>query len=319
MRVRALAALGFLVIAGAVSAAPMAESPRPVHRPATIVADSAAARPFRPLPRPVAAEPEVTRAAAASSFALTLPAALPGLRPEPRPVRIAAAAVAVPAAAPGVSLRPEARRAIEPVAKRRLAVAGGPEVIELATFRAPQTTAPVTGRKGAICGDPAILGKAIPPILARIKGCGLEDGVSVTSVAGVALSQPASIDCATAQALKEWVEGGVKPAVGRKGGGVAALQVAGSYTCRPRNNQKGGKVSEHGRGRAVDISAIVLADGTALTVETSWGTKRSGATLAAMRKAACGPFNTVLGPGSDRFHHDHFHLDTARGRGAYCR
>jgi hypothetical protein len=38
-----------------------------------------------------------------------------------------------------------------------------------------------------------------------------------------------------------------------------------------------------------------------------------------MRKAACGPFNTVLGPGSDPFHGDHFHLDTARGRGPYCR
>ena len=135
----------------------------------------------------------------------------------------------------------------------------------------------------------------------------------------MALSQPASVDCQTARALKDWVEGGVKPAVGRKGGGVAMLQVAGSYSCRPRNNQKGNRVSEHGRGRAVDITAIVLADGTALSVLKGWGTRAAGKTLASARKAACGPFNTVLGPGSDRFHHDQFHLDTARGRGPYCR
>ncbi len=317
MRARALAALGFSLAAGAALAAPMTESPRPVARLVAAVAD---AGPLRPLPRPVMAEPEVTREVHAPAFALALPAALPDLRPEPRPeLTLVPMAVAAAAAAPVASLRPEARSAAEPVAKRRLVIAGGPEVIEHAAFRVPQTTAPVTSRKGAVCGDPTILGKAIPPILSRIKGCGLEDGVSVTSVAGVALSQPASIDCATAQALKEWVESGVKPAVGRKGGGVAALQVAGSYTCRSRNNQKGARVSEHGRGRAVDIAAILLADGTAVTVERGWGTKRSGATLAAMRKAACGPFNTVLGPGSDRFHHDHFHLDTARGRGPYCR
>lgn len=177
---------------------------------------------------------------------------------------------------------------------------------------------PVHGIERA-CGDPDILGKAIPPIIGKVRGCGLEDGVSVIAVAGVALTQPASIDCTTARALKEWVEGGVRPAVGRKGGGVAALQIAASYSCRPRNNQKGARISEHGRGHAVDVAAIILADGTSVSVQTGWGTKSYGKTLASARKAACGPFNTVLGPGSDRFHDDHFHLDTARGRGAYCR
>jgi hypothetical protein len=39
-----------------------------------------------------------------------------------------------------------------------------------------------------------------------------------------------------------------------------------------------------------------------------------------MHKAACGPFGTVLGPNSNRFHQDHFHFDTARYRsGSYCR
>lgn len=194
-----------------------------------------------------------------------------------------------------------------------------PERVEKAVFRTQPAPEVTTGRKGSVCGDPALKGKTIPPIKAKLTGCGLEDGVSLISVAGVALSQPAAVDCTTAAALKQWVEDGVKPAIGRKGGGVAALQVAASYACRGRNNAKGARISEHGKGRAIDISGIVLADGTLVTVQKGWGSKAYGKPLDAMRKAACGRFNTVLGPGSDRHHHDHFHLDTARGRGPYCR
>jgi hypothetical protein len=97
------------------------------------------------------------------------------------------------------------------------------------------------------------------------------------------------------------------------------LQVAASYACRPRNNQKGNRISEHGRGRAIDISAIVLANGTSITVLGDWGKGKGGKILKTVRAAACGPFTTVLGPGSDRFHRDHLHLDTARGRGHWCR
>ena len=45
-----------------------------------------------------------------------------------------------------------------------------------------------------------------------------------------------------------------------------------------------------------------------------------GPLLKQMHKGACGTFGTVLGPNSDRYHRDHFHLDTARHRnGPYCR
>lgn len=321
MRVRFLPALALALASSGALAAPIPESPRPEARPGSGAAALAPIGQVRPAPRPeVAAVPEVTRAAM-SAAALLLPEAPARLRPLARPAAMPAAAVEVAtvAASPVPEARPRSLRMPAVVPVRALPVAGGPEVIVQAAFRAPQSTGPVTGRKGGLCGDPEILGKEIPPILGKAKGCGLDDGVSVISVAGVALTQPASIDCTTARALKDWVEGGVKPAVGRKGGGVAALQIAASYSCRPRNNQKGARMSEHGRGRAVDVAAIILADGTSLSVLKGWGTKAAGKTLAASRKAACGPFNTVLGPGSDRFHADHFHLDTARGRGAYCR
>ena len=139
-------------------------------------------------------------------------------------------------------------------------------------------------------------------------------------VSGLALTRPARIDCGTATALDDWVRNGVIPTVGRRGGGPVALQVAGSYACRTRNHVAGAKMSEHALGHAIDISAINLADGGALTVASDWNRGTEGQMLKALWKAACGPFGTVLGPESDSYHRDHLHLDTARYRsGSYCR
>ncbi len=173
---------------------------------------------------------------------------------------------------------------------------------------------------GSLCGMQSIRGERLAPIAGRISACGIAEPVRVSSVAGLRLSQVAIMDCRTAMALNAWAERGVKPAVGRLGGGPVGLKVAAHYSCRTRNNQKGAKVSEHGKGRAIDISAIELRNGQSLTVLNGWRSGQHGPRLRAMHKAACGPFGTVLGPNSDRFHHDHFHLDTARYRsGAYCR
>jgi len=185
--------------------------------------------------------------------------------------------------------------------------------------RQPQPPA-ATGLGGAVCGDPAIVGVAIPAIEGRLDGCGVAAPVRVTAIAGVALSMPSTMDCPTAQALKTWLQRGAVPAVGRMGGGIARLEVAGAYACRPRNNRKGAKISEHGKGRAIDIAAIGLRDGSLLRVQADWTDRRRGKVLRAMHRAACGPFGTVLGPGADAEHQDHFHFDTARYRGgSYCR
>jgi hypothetical protein len=171
-----------------------------------------------------------------------------------------------------------------------------------------------------ICSDRRLTGAAIATIPARVAGCGLQGGVKVTAVDGISLSEGATIDCTTARALADWVEKGLKPAVGSRGGGVAQLKIAGHYTCRPRNNQRGEKVSEHGRGRAIDIGAIVLKNGAQLSVLTGWNDKNQGPVLRKAYASACGPFGTTLGPSSNAMHRDHFHFDTARYRsGPYCR
>lgn len=173
---------------------------------------------------------------------------------------------------------------------------------------------------GSVCGVLDIQGAVADPIKGRIAGCGVAAPVKIQSVAGVRLSTAATMDCTTAKALRRWVQDGVRPAVGTRGGGVKHLRVVGHYSCRTRNHQAGAKISEHGKGRAIDIAGIGLQDGTEISLLRDWGRGRNGTALRQMWQAACGPFGTVLGPEADAFHKDHFHFDTARYRsGSYCR
>ncbi|UWQ92691.1 extensin family protein [Rhodobacteraceae bacterium M382] len=173
--------------------------------------------------------------------------------------------------------------------------------------------------KGSVCKDPDIKGEAVGRVPGKLNGCGVKDAVRVTSVSGVALSQGAIMDCETAAAVKTWVDNAVKPTFKRRGP-VVSMRVAAHYSCRTRNNQPGGKISEHGKGKAIDISAFTMKDGEVITVLKGWREGTTRRMLSKIHDRACGPFGTVLGPKADRYHQDHFHLDTARHRGGpYCR
>ena len=174
--------------------------------------------------------------------------------------------------------------------------------------------------KGAVCGDLAIQGSRVGRVPGRISGCGVENAVKIRSVSGIRLGTAAVMDCTTAKALNTWVRQSAVPALAAQGGGLRELKVAAHYACRTRNNRKGAKISEHGKGRAIDISGFALADGSTISLLKGWRARRSSAALRRMHRGACGPFGTVLGPEADRFHQDHFHFDTARYRsGSYCR
>ena len=87
-----------------------------------------------------------------------------------------------------------------------------------------------------------------------------------------------------------------------------------SYDCRGRNRVAGAKISEHGKGNAIDIRAIKLANGTVVEFTSPIVAKDFRERV---RAAACGRFSTVLGPGSDGYHESHIHLDLAERRGGF--
>ena len=170
---------------------------------------------------------------------------------------------------------------------------------------------------GSLCGVSGIEGVAIAPIRGN-GGCGIANPVRVTAVSGVPFSNPATINCTTAKAVKKWLDKKANPAF-KKQGGIKRLDIAASYSCRTRNNQAGAKLSEHAKGNAIDISGARLGNGDQVTVLRHWKGKYSRQ-MKKLHKGACGIFGTVLGPNSDPFHQDHFHFDVAHySGGAYCR
>ncbi len=130
----------------------------------------------------------------------------------------------------------------------------------------------------------------------------------------VAMNPPALLRCPMVPQVERWVRDTVAPAARHYyGADLAELKVAASYSCRPRNNVWGGKLSEHGFANALDVSGFTLADGRRITVKGGWyGDDTDRRFLRDVQRGACREFTTVLGPESDRYHRDHFHVDLAR-------
>lgn len=271
-------------------------SPRPAPRPARI------ARPApetRPPPAAAAEVPAAPAAPAASSR--------PVPRPAPAPVT-AAADLPATQAAPAVSSRPRPR-------------AGRPEAaIPPATVAAMNLPPRAIHPPGAeICDDPRLEGARIPAISSPNAACGIPQPVRISHVAGVRLSRPITVNCRMAVQLADWVEYAAIPASEAIGEHLALITTFDSYSCRPRNNKRGNRLSEHGRGNAVDIAGFVFASGRQVTVLEGWKRSSESPFLKTLHARACGLFGTVLGPNADPYHRNHFHLDVAERRAGYCR
>jgi hypothetical protein len=84
----------------------------------------------------------------------------------------------------------------------------------------------------------------------------------------------------------------------------------GTFACRNVNSEAVGPRSQHATANAIDVAAFHFADGREATVARDYGKPTAqGRFLGAAHAAACGLFNTVLGPHYNRLHAGHFHLD----------
>ena len=103
-----------------------------------------------------------------------------------------------------------------------------------------------------------------------------------------------------------------------------------AYVCRRRNNSLTGKISEQfatqgfAKANALDIATLGFEDGSSISIKGDWaglkqlvGLSSQGEFLRRIRRDACIRFTTVLGPGSDPYHGDHFHIDVARRKNGY--
>ncbi|MFL6795970.1 MAG: extensin family protein [Xanthobacteraceae bacterium] len=144
-------------------------------------------------------------------------------------------------------------------------------------------------------------------------GCGIEDAVRLEAViltdgSGVALTPPAFVSCRFAEAFVQWVRDDVVPAVRAGDARLKSIDNFASYDCRGRNRVSGAKLSEHGKGNALDMRSVKLQNGAVLGLTNPSVAPEFRERI---RTSACARFGTVLGPGSDGYHEDHVHVDVA--------
>jgi hypothetical protein len=172
--------------------------------------------------------------------------------------------------------------------------------------RAP-TPPPVAGEQclQALAAQGVIF-KALPHTVSS-GGCTLVNGVSLEGMSA-ALNRPVTITCPTARVVDRWMDEVVQPAARRHlRTRVSVVHQAGGYVCR---NARNGRLSEHGRGRAIDIWGFVFADGSKAVIRDHWrGAGARSRFLQEVGQKSCNLFHVVLGPGADADHHDHLHLD----------
>jgi hypothetical protein len=157
------------------------------------------------------------------------------------------------------------------------------------------------------------------PRIAGTNGCGIDDPVRLSAVmtkdkVRVAITPPATLRCTMAEALAHWIREDAAPIAATLGAPLGGIANFDSYECRGRNRAVGGKISEHGKGNAIDIRAITLANGKSYELTDIAVAKDAREKL---RASACLRFTTVLGPASDGFHENHVHVDIAERRSGY--
>ena len=169
--------------------------------------------------------------------------------------------------------------------------------------------------------------------LAELTGpgqCGATDVVRLEAIllkdkTRIPLSQPATLRCSMAEGVAQWVRDDMAVLTAAElGAPLAGLVNYESYECRGQNRVTGARMSEHGRANAFDIRGVRLASGSPNGRPNAARNSKPNGTMVeftspivskgfreALRKSACARFTTVLGPGSDRYHEDHIHVDLA--------
>jgi hypothetical protein len=289
-------------------AMPVAASAAPVSGLDGLLATRHASAAHKPAHGRAAAKPAAPMAAATAP-AVEADAAAPVPLPRPRPM--------APAPLPPAGLSPAAKDSGSPAATTAPAVPAAPA--------GPQST-PLEG-ESATPKPPRIYQTACPAVIAGLVeakplppisdgACGNASPLSVTGIfvngRMLPLTAPATFGCEMATDLPGWVADVDNYLQSTQKTRIKAVEVGGSYECRPRNVEGGSSdLSEHGRADALDFVGFALEDGRTLTVTNDYNSADAPTSrlMHFAHDAACTRFTTVLGPDANALHHDHFHLD----------
>lgn len=152
--------------------------------------------------------------------------------------------------------------------------------------------------------------------------CRIDHPVQVTQLSGgIEMKPAATLSCAMAAAFAGWTRDELASAARWKYlSGVRTIHQGSSYSCRRIRGTS--TASEHSKGNALDVMRIELNNGKDIDVrKPGWFAFRERSLLKNVRKGGCDYFTTVLGPGYNADHADHFHFDIKDRRNGYvaCR
>ncbi len=151
--------------------------------------------------------------------------------------------------------------------------------------------------------------------------CGIDFPVKVSAIGSVAMKPAATLTCNMAATFAAWTRNELQPAARwRYFSGVKAIHQGSSYSCR--NIAGEGVLSEHGKGNALDVMSIELNNGDDIDVrKPGLFAFRTRGFLNNVRADGCEYFTTVLGPGYNYDHRNHFHFDIKNRKSGYraCR
>src|SRR3954451_3469934 len=103
--------------------------------------------------------------------------------------------------------------------------------------------------------------------------------------------------CAFGLRFGRWIAETAAPIIAAHAGApLAAIATGTGFVCRNRNGDSSDKLSEHGRGNAIDVAGFELTDHRRITVGDTALAEPLAVALKGLRTSACGYFTTVLGP-----------------------
>lgn len=151
--------------------------------------------------------------------------------------------------------------------------------------------------------------------------CGIAYPVKVSAIGGIEMKPAATLTCAMAASFATWTRSELVPAARlRYLTGVRTIRQGSSYSCRKIAGE--GVLSEHGKGNALDVMSIELNSGKEIDVrKPGLFAFRERSLLNTVRADGCSYFTTVLGPGYNYDHRNHFHFDIKNRKNGYraCR
>lgn len=163
------------------------------------------------------------------------------------------------------------------------------------------------------------LGVAFEPLPPISDGqCGAPLPLKLTALGdGIGLPQSATLTCGAAEALARWATE-VQVAADRDlKQPLKGIAIGTSYECRGQNHDREAKLSEHAFANGIDVMAFAFTGRGPVTVGPMPEGSAEGRFLDAVRAKACGLFRTVLGPGANAEHGNHFHLDERERSGGH--